>query len=32
VLLPTQLRGTGTATVVVTVSGLSSNAVTVVIK
>jgi uncharacterized protein (TIGR03437 family) len=32
VLLPKQLRGTGTADVVVTVNGVSSNAVTVVIE
>ncbi len=32
VLLPTQLRGAGTANVVVTVSGISSNSVNVVIK
>ena len=32
VLLPKQLRGTGTANIVVTVDGVSSNAVTVMIK
>jgi len=32
VLLPKQLRGTGTANIVVTVDGVASNTVTVVIK